>query len=340
MVYFLYLYKNDLLLKGNEFMLRYFLKRLGLMLVTFVLVVFLFFLFVHLLPDFHKPPINGDDANYWIQYYREGRDKPIPIQFFIWVRNIIQTGSFGYSQTQRMDVSHIMFSKIPTTIMFQLVPYLITVPLGIFLGVVAALHKNKLADNVISIGVMVLISVPTFVVAVLAQLYFAWRLHWVPTPPFVATPSEFANDFWGSLATYILPSIVMILGGIAGWARSIRAELTEQLTQDYMLLARSKGLSQRQATFRHGLKNALVPFAPAIFLGFLSLLSGSIILERIFRVDGVGKVYLYAFNNKDYPLLLLNMIFYEFIGLLASIFADLSYTLMDPRMRIGSGKSS
>ncbi|MDD3171115.1 MAG: ABC transporter permease [Bacilli bacterium] len=280
----------------------------------------------------------GDDANYWIQYYKEGRDKPIVVQFYIWISNIIKTGSFGYSQTQRMDVSLILFSKIPTTIKFQLIPYLITVPLGIFLGIIAALHKNKLTDNVISIGIMIFISVPTFVVAVLAQLVFGWQLHWVNTPPFVATASEFAQNFWKGIASYILPSIVMILGGIAGWARSIRAELTEQLTQDYMLLARSKGLSQRQATFRHALKNALVPFAPAIFLGFLGLLSGSIILEQIFRVDGAGKIYLYAFNNKDYPLLLLDMVFYEFIGLTSSILADLSYTILDPRMRVGSGK--
>jgi ABC-type dipeptide/oligopeptide/nickel transport system permease component len=321
-------------------MLKYFLRRFALMLVTFVIIVFLFFLFIHLLPDFHKPPILGDDANYWIQYFKEGRDKPIVVQFYIWIKNIIQTGSFGYSQTQRMDVSTILFSKIPTTIMFQLIPYLITVPLGIFLGITAALHKNKLTDNVISIGIIFFISVPTFVIAVLAQLVFGWQLQWVDTPPFVATASEFAADFWAGVASYVLPSLVMIFGGIAGWARSIRAELTEQLTQDYMLLARSKGLSQRQATFRHALKNALVPFAPSIFLGFLGLLSGSIILEVIFRVDGAGRIYLYAFNNRDYPLLLLDMVFYEFIGLLSSILADLSYTILDPRMRVGSGKLS
>ncbi len=320
-------------------MLRYFFRRFGLMIITFTIVIYLFFLFIHLLPDFHKPPLMGDDANYWIQYYKEGRDKPIPIQFFIWVKNIVQTGSFGYSQTQRMDVSTILFSKIPTTVMFQLVPYLITVPLGIFLGIVAALNKNKLPDHLISILVIVFISVPTFVVAVLAQLVFGWQLGWVDTPPFVATGSEFQADFWAGVSSYVLPSLVMIFGGIAGWARSIRAELTEQITQDYMLLARSKGLSKRQATFRHALKNALVPFAPSIFLGFLGLLSGSMILEIIFRVDGAGRIYLYAFNNRDYSLLLLNMVFYEFIGLSAAILADLSYTILDPRMRVGSGKS-
>lgn len=321
-------------------MFRYFLKRLGLMLITFVIVVFLFFIIVHSLPDFHRPPISGDDANYWLQYFAEGRDKHVVVQFFIWVGNILKTGSFGYSQTRRMDVSIILFSKIPTTIMFQLIPYLITVPLGITLGIVAALHKNKPIDNAISVGIMIFISVPTFVTAVLSQLIFGWELHWVQTPPFVATASEFDANFWAGIATYILPSIIMIVGGVPGWARSIRAELTEQLTQDYMLLARSKGLSKSQATFRHALKNALVPFAPSIFIGFLGLISGSIILETIFRVDGAGPIYLYAFRNRDYPLLLLNLVFYEFIALFAGILADLSYTILDPRMRVGSGKLS
>lgn len=321
-------------------MLKYFLKRFGLMLITFIIVIFLFFLFIHLLPDFHKGPLSGDDINYWIQYKREGRDKPIPIQFLIWIKNIFTEGTFGYSQTQRMDVSDILFGKIPTTILFQLVPYLITVPLGIFLGIVAAIHKNKAADNIISVIVMIFISVPTFVVAVLSQLVFGWKLGWVKTPPFVATASEFDANFWASLATYILPSIVMIVGGIAGWARNVRAELTEQMTQDYILLARSKGLTRKKAIYRHALKNALVPFAPSIFLGFLGLMSGSIIMEQIFRVNGVGPVYLNAFNNRDYPLLLLYVVFYDFIGLLTSILADLSYTILDPRIRIGSGKAA
>ena len=130
----------------------------------------------------------------------------------------------------------------------------------------------------------------------------------------------------------------MSITGSAGWARNIRAELTEQLTQDYMLLARSKGLSHAQATVRHALKNSLVPFAPAIFLGFVGLLSGSLIMERLFRVDGTANIYLTAFNNKDYPVLLLIVIFTNFLGFTLTILGELSYTLMDPRMRVGSGK--
>lgn len=319
-------------------MVKYFLKRLGLMLITFFIIVYLFFLFVRLLPDGYQPSLSGDDTQYWLQFYREGRDKPITVQFFIWIGNIFKYKSFGFSNILKREVGEYMFEKIPTTIIFQLIPYLISVPLGIMLGVAAALHKNKWPDHLISVLIMVFISIPTFVLAVLGQLIFGWKLGWAPRPPYVAATTQFKANFWFGMWSYMLPAFIMILGGIPGWARSIRAELTEQMTQDYMLLARSKGLSKRQAVYRHALKNAMVPFAPSIFLGFTALMSGSVIMEEIFRVDGVGKIYLFAFNHRDMPLLLLYIVFYNFIGLITSILADLSYTLLDPRVRVGSGK--
>lgn len=319
-------------------MFRYFLKRFGLMIIVFFISVFLFFLFIKLMPDYHKAMPGEEDLVYKIIYEREGWGKPIPEQFVMWLTNIFKTGSFGYSNYWKMDASLVYFRKIPATIIFQLVPYILSTILGITLGIIAGLRKNKASDHVISIGVMILISVPSFVVAVLGQYFLVWRWGIFPQP-WVATPSEIAQKgFSWIVATYALPTIIMTITGSAGWARSIRAELTEQLTQDYMLLARSKGLTHRQATFRHALKNSLVPFAPSIFLGFVGLLSGSMIMERLFRVDGTANIYLTAFNNRDYPVLLLIVVFTNFLGFLLSILGELSYTLMDPRMRVGSGK--
>lgn len=319
-------------------MFKYFLKRFGLMLIVFVISVFLFFLFIKMMPDYHKAMPGDEDLYYQILYEREGWGKPIPEQFLIWVRNIFKYKTFGYSNYWKMDASLVYFRKFPATIMFQLAPYILSTLLGITLGIVAGLKKNKMTDHVISVGVMILISVPSFVVAVLAQYFFVWRWKLFPQP-WVATPSEIEElGFLWIVKTYALPTIIMTITGSAGWARSIRAELTEQLTQDYMLLARSKGLSHRQATIRHALKNALVPFAPSIFLGFVGLLSGSMIMERLFRVDGTANIYLTAFQNKDYPVLLLIVVFTNFLGFILSILGELSYTLMDPRMRVGSGK--
>lgn len=318
-------------------MFKYFLKRFGLMLITFVISVFLFFLFIKLMPDYHKALPGDEDLYYKILYEREGWGKPIVEQFFIWVKNIFTTGSFGYSNYWKMDSAKVYFPKIPATIMFQLVPYILSTIIGIGLGILAALRKNKMTDHVVSVGVMVLISVPSFVVAVLGQYFFVWKWNIFPQI-WVGTASEIADKgFSWVIQTYALPTLIMTITGLAGWARSIRAELTEQLTQDYMLLARSKGLSHTQATVRHALKNSLVPFAPSIFLGFVGLMSGSMIMEKLFRVDGTANIYLTAFNNRDYPVLLLVVVFTNFLGFLLSILGEMSYTLLDPRMRIGSG---
>jgi len=297
-------------------------------------------MFIKLIPDNHIPaPLSGDD---WYEIYkeREGWDKPIPVQFALWIRNILDDGSCGFSVLYKRDVSTVYFSKIPASIKINIVPYFLSIPFAIVIGVVAALKKNTLIDHIISIGIMVFISVPFFVVAVLSQYIFYFKLGWAPDYK-IATASEFVDSgtIYG-LSTYILPVIVLTISSIPGFARSVRAELTEQLTQDYMLLARSKGLTKRQAVFRHALKNALVPFLPAIFIGIIGILSGGIITERIFRVDGTGRLYLQAFNGRDYALLMLINTFGQFITLVSAIIGDLSYTIFDPRVRVGSGKLS
>jgi peptide/nickel transport system permease protein/oligopeptide transport system permease protein len=309
-----------------------------LMVITFFITVFLFFVFIKLMPDNFIDPF-GDPRWYEQLKIREGWDQPIPVQFFLWIRNIIQDGTFGFSRYKAQDVGSYYFSKIPASIQINVIPYFLSIPFGIGLGVLAALFKNKFIDNLISVGIMVFISVPYFVVIVLSQyfLYFQWQI--VPSP-FVATNAEFQVDFWAAISTFIMPIIILTIVGIPGLARSVRAELTEQLTQDYMLLARSKGLTKRQATFRHALKNALVPFLPGIFIGIIGIINGGLITERLFRVDGTGRIYLDAFNATppDYAMLMLINAFGQLIGLASAIVGDISYTIFDPRIRVGSGK--
>lgn len=321
-------------------MTSYLLKRIGLMLITFAITVFLFFVFIKLMPDQFMDPF-GDPTWYENLKIKEGWDQPIPVQFWYWIRNIITEGSFGFSQHKRADVGAYYFSKIPASIQINVIPYFLSIPIAISLGVLAALKKNTWIDNAISVGIMIFISIPYFVVVVLVQYFFYFDLGWAPSHV-VATATQFSENFWWSLSTYIMPVAVLTFVGIPGLARSVRAELTEQLTQDYMLLARSKGLTQRQATFRHALKNALVPFLPGIFIGIIGIINGGLITERLFRVDGTGRIYLDAFNAipPDYPMLMLINAFGQFVGLLASIVGDVSYTVFDPRVRVGSGKLS
>src|SRR5690554_1816079 len=172
-------------------MLNYILKRMGLMVITFFVAIFLYFMFIKLIPDNHVPPIGSDNQYYENLVKKEGWDKPIPVQFAYWIRNIVQSGSFGFSKDYQEDVSVVYFSRIPATLKVNVIPYLVSIPLAILIGIVAALHKNKFLDHVISVGIIVFISVPTFVTYVLAQylFYFRWRL----VPDFkVATASEIA----------------------------------------------------------------------------------------------------------------------------------------------------
>jgi peptide/nickel transport system permease protein/oligopeptide transport system permease protein len=310
------------------------------MFITFFITIFLYFVFIKMMPDnYTPPPLTGDD---WYEIYkeREGWDKPIIVQFGLWIRNIFVDGSFGFSKIMKRDVSEAYFSKIPASIRINIVPYILSIPIAIVLGVTAALKKNKLADTIISIGIMIFISVPYFVTAVLSQYIFYFRLGWAPSHV-IATDTQFEElGLWYGLSTYILPVTVLTIASVPGLARSVRAELVEQLTSDYMLLARSKGLSHRQAVFRHALKNALVPFLPGIFIGIIGVLQGGIITERIFRVDGTGRIYLQAFFGRDYALLMLINTFTQFLTLLSAIVSDISYTIFDPRVRFGSGKLS
>jgi len=258
------------------------------MLITFVITVFLFFTFIKLMPDQYLDPF-GDPAWYEALKAREGWDQPIPVQFWIWIRNIITDGSFGFSRNKATDVGAYYFSKIPASIQINIIPYFLSIPIGIGIGVLAALYKNKWIDNLISVGIMVFISIPYFVIIVLAQYFFFFQLKWVPSHV-VATASQFTEDFWWSLSTYIMPITLLTIVGVPGLARSVRAE--------------------------------------------------GLITERLFRVDGTGRIYLDAFNSvpPDYAMLMLINAFGQFVGLLSSIVGDISYTLFDPRIRVGSGK--
>ena len=143
---------------------------------------------------------------------------------------------------------------------------------------------------------------------------------------------------WPMFVSMIPPVLSLSLGVIAGFTRTTRAELTEVLTSEFMLLARTKGLTRAQATVRHALKNCMVVVLPSIFGQFIGIMSGSLIIEKIFSVPGVGGLYLNSIVGLDYPLFMLITVFYTVIGLLAAIIVDISYGFIDPRIRMGSKK--
>ncbi|WP_162140162.1 ABC transporter permease [Haploplasma axanthum] len=322
-------------------MKNYILKRLGLMVITFFIIIFMIFVFIKLMPNFYQVGLGQDPEVYQKWLENQGYNKPIVTQFFMWIGNIVRDGDFGISfHKNNVPVATYVLTRLPRTIRINIFPFLISVPIGITFGIIAALKKNKLTDHAISIGVVFFISVPMFVVAVLLQYFLVYEWKILPEAKVDNLAPLFSKQ---AILTRILPIFVLSLGTIAGWTRSLRAELTETLTSEFMLLARAKGLTKGQATVRHALRNAFVPFAPAIIGGFISLLGGSLIIERTFGITGIGGAFLEALEQPkgipDYPMFMMLNMFYVSIGLLAAIIGDLSYGIIDPRIRIGGGKS-
>jgi len=308
-----------------------------LIVFTAILIIFLVFVFIKLLPQYHQAVLGVDPETYEILRLREGYDKPILEQWSIWVHNLFNGGGLGYSLKKSRDVSAILADKIPVSMRLNIIPYLVSIPVGIGLGIIAALKKNKLTDHTISTGVIFFISVPSFVVGTLMQYYVVYVFKWIDTP-FVVPDFDFGVNVARSVGSYIMPMLVLLIGSVVGYTRVTRAELTEVLTSEFMLLCRTKGLTRGQATFRHGLRNAMVPIAPGLIAGLIYIIAGSLIVERIFRGNGIGGEYLEAFQNFDYPFIMGYLMLYTIIGLLAGLIIDLSYGIVDPRIRMGGGR--
>ena len=224
------------------------------------------------------------------------------------------------------------------TVLVNFYSFLLSVPLGLALGIYAAVRKNKWQDHLISTLVMVFVSVPSYVYGFLVQYFLYFKLDLFPLT--VSSLADAGGSWftWPMFYSMIPPIIALSFGQIAGLCRFTRAELTETLTSDYMLLARTKGLTRSQATTRHALKNAMVPILPMIISTFISILAGSMVIEQIFAIPGVGQLYIRSINLLDYDVFMMDTVFYVFVGLLAGIVVDISYGFIDPRIRMGKKK--
>ena len=346
--------------------LRYILKRLLLMIFTFLVIFVICFVLVRMLPPNIGTPGPGKDTDMAynnliisgrghmvvVNGERVYQDYPIIQQLFNYVKNVFfplvdpETGKtlsrFGYSYVIEATSTPdgLLVSRFPPTIMVNVFSSLLSVPLGIALGIFMALKKNKWQDNVLSVVVMLLISVPSFVDAFLLQFVFGYELQWLDPRVLSVTDPRVGGNWFSPvmLRSLVLPVISMSLGSICGYARYTRAELTEVLTSDFMLLARTKGLTRGQATVRHALRNSMVPIFPMILGEVLAVLSGSMIIEKIYGINGVGDLLITSITGRDYDVYIFVSMFYILIGLVGGLIVDISYGLVDPRIRMGGGK--
>ena len=316
------------------------------MLVTFFIICLICFILIRILP--RELPREPEKAKLIkARWEALGYFKPLPIQFWIYLKNIFTKWDFGTSWYIEFNkpVTEVLGKRLLPTVLVNFYSLIVSIPLGIALGIFAAIKKNKWQDQVISIIVMLFVSIPSYIYAFLVQYFIFFKLRLIDTPTLysiadVGFDPDAANA-WQAYFTpmmfksMIMPVIALSLGEIAGLCRFTRAELTETLTQDYMLLARTKGLTKGQATRRHALKNAMVPILPMIISSFIGILGGSMIIEQIFSIPGVGGLYITSINLFDYDVFMLDTIFYVLIGLLAGIVVDISYGFIDPRIRMG-----
>lgn len=306
------------------------------MLFTFSIIVTICFVLVKLLPNLPAEQFGKDMELIMQRREMLGYNKPIPVQFWLFIKHAFQ-GDFGVGETYKLgnDVWTIFKNRLPYTVVLNVVTMIVSVPLGLGLGIFAALKKNKWQDHIISTGVMLFVSVPSFIYALIVQYLLYFRLG------IASAVADTSNGAWSwAFIVSIIPAIIsMSFATIAGFARYTRAELTEVLTSDFMLLARTKGLTRAQATVRHAMRNAMVPIFPMILGEFLSIMSGSLIIERLFSIPGVGELYVNSVQAQpapDYNFFMLLTVFYTFLSLAASIVIDLSYGIIDPRIRMGA----
>ena len=317
-------------------MLKYALQRILYMLVVFLIITCMCFVLIRMLPE--APLMPGDVHSDIIEARREamGYNKPYMVQFGIFLKNVIKDFDWGVSDKiyYGREVVEVFMEKLPASMVVNFYSIIFSIPIGIGLGVFAALKKNTWVDYSISTLTMVVISVPSFVYAFLIQYIFSYKLGWFPF--LLKSGTDWFS--WDMFVSMVPAVMSLSFGVIAGFTRTTRAELTEVLTSEFMLLARTKGLTKAQATVRHALRNCFVVVVPAIFGEFIGILGGSLIIEKIFSIPGVGDLSIRAINGLDYPIFIMTTCFYTAIGLLAGIVVDISYGFIDPRIRMGSKK--
>ena len=346
-------------------MVKYVFKRIGLAFITAVIILSLTFILIKLLPIerfagqlpqqisyYDRQVLLGYMVSYkavehpelgeiifkyasqsgvYTYYYKV----PVFQQYFNWISNIVTRWDWGVSREiePNVAVTVIIGQRILYSIRVNIFSVIFSVPTGIALGIWAALKKNKLTDHIISTSVMVCISVPSFILITFLMLILCYNNQILPTQ----WPSDSAPTNLKVLG-YIIPVFCLSFGSICGYCRFVRAELCEVMASDYLLLARTKGLTKRQAILRHALRNAMVPIVPSILAEVIGLLSGSMILESLYGIPGIGKLFIQAIRAKDYNVLFVDMAIFTSIGLIAGVVLDLSYGFIDPRIRMGAKK--
>lgn len=337
-------------------MSKYILKRLGYMLVVFLILSLLMFLVYAMIPfdraraevetfkEVYKQDPEGFEAKYQELRKELGLDQNVIMRYLGWVgvvpingkyQGLLQ-GDFGYSYTYDRPAQEVLIQPMKNTIFINIFATILALGITIPLGIFCAVKRGSKRDTAIQVGTIIGYSTPTFVTAIL----FIWLLAIViPLFPVSGMKTPGTNytgitKLLDELYYMALPLIVMTFSSLGGMTRYVRASMTEALSMDCIRTARAKGLREKVVVYSHAWRNALVPIITLVIGWFLGIFSGSIMIENIFGLNGMGRVYINSLNAKDFEVVLLLQMFYVLVGLLGNLIIDIAYGLADPRIRV------
>ncbi|MCC6944391.1 MAG: ABC transporter permease [Thermomicrobiales bacterium] len=263
---------------------------------------------------------------------RLGLNDPAPVRYVRWLGRAVQ-GDLGYSLTSRKPVTDIIMVRLPKTLQLVGTAMVISVIVGVSTGIISAIRQYSWIDYLATFLSFFWLSIPGFFLGLMMIYLFAVKLGWFPV--FGASTAGAANPILDRLHHLVLPATVLGLELAAALTRYTRASLLEVLKADYMRTARAKGLRERLVIVRHGLKNALIPIITVIAFRMPYLISGAVVIETVFQWPGLGLLTLNAANQKDYPVVLALALAVTLIVVISSFLADVAYSIVDPRIRLG-----
>ncbi len=312
-------------------MLVFALRRLLSAIPTLLIVTVLVFAMVKLLPGDPARLMLGEEAT--PQAIRElrhtlGLDRSLPEQYVSWLGNVLQL-DFGKSMKDSSSVGQLIGDKLPVTIELALFSMLISMLIALPAGIISALRRHTWVDQVVTLLALSGISLPNFFLGILLIYLFSIRLAWIPASGY----TDFFSDPGRNLLLLLLPAITLGVHSGAVLTRYLRSSLSETLSQDYVRTAHAKGVSTRQVTFKHALRNALIPFLTVFGLQLGGLLGGAVITEQIFSIPGFGRLLVDAVFSRDLPVIQAMVLVSAVAVFLVSFLVDLGYAAADPRIR-------
>ncbi|WP_407708346.1 oligopeptide ABC transporter permease [Bacillus altitudinis] len=307
-------------------MLKYLIRRVAYMVVTLFIIVSITFFLMKLIPG--SPFVNAQklsEAQQAVLNAKYGLDQPIPVQYFHYMINTF-TGDLGVSfQFNNTSVTELLSYRVGPSAVLGLQAIILGTIVGIFLGVVGALRQNTWVDYSATFLAVIGKSIPSFVFAGLLQYYIAVKLGLLPT------------QFWNGFEYTILPTIALAMFPISICARFMRTEMVEVLETDYILLAKAKGTGYFEIAFKHAMRNALIPVVTVLGPLTVSLMTGSLVIEKIFSIPGIGEQFVKAITVNDYPVIMGTTILFAVLFVVVVFIVDILYGIIDPRIRVAGG---